>query len=53
MSITTFEQAKEHMGHKIVCVGYGALADYQNIAVECETCNEVLIDFDKEDKNDV
>jgi hypothetical protein len=41
---------KHHIGHKIVCVAYGAGENEQspaNVAVECETCNEVLMDFDK------
>jgi hypothetical protein len=42
-----FEQLKEHIGHKIEIVGYGN-ETYKifNVAVECETCGTVLIDFD-------
>jgi len=36
---------REHIGHKIVCVCYGKTGeDPDNIAIECETCGEVLID---------
>lgn len=38
-----------HIGHKIACVGYGAGYKSEppdNVAIECETCGEVLIDFD-------
>ncbi len=56
MSCSNFEELKKHIGHKIVCVGYGETfinSPYKqfpavNIAIECETCNEVLLDFDKE-----
>ncbi len=39
-----YKELKSHIGHKIVCTHY---ANYQNIAVECETCNTVLLDYDK------
>lgn len=42
---------RDHIGHKIVCVGYaydkGADA-FQNVAIECEDCGCVLVDFDNE-----
>ena len=49
-----YKELRRHIGHNIVCVGY-ALKDekgnrkshYENVAIECETCNEVLISFDK------
>ena len=43
MSVNNYEELSRHIGHKIVCVGYGN----QNVAIECETCNEILLDFDK------
>lgn len=54
MSVYNFEELCHHVGHKIVCVLYG-LKDKKtgkcknpaNVAVECETCNEVLMSFDK------
>jgi hypothetical protein len=38
-----------HIGHKIVVVGYGRDedGDFANVAIECETCGEVLVDFDQ------
>ena len=33
----------QHVGHKVVIVTYGASI---NVSLECETCNEVIIDFD-------
>jgi ssDNA-binding Zn-finger/Zn-ribbon topoisomerase 1 len=53
MSAFNFEQLKHHLGHNIVCVGYAKrdkngkrIGEYENIAIECEDCNEVLLDFD-------
>jgi len=45
MSVSNFEELKKHIGHKLQCVIYGGL----NVAIECETCNEVLIDFDNQE----
>jgi len=47
MGVSNFEDLKAHVGHFIVCVAYGDPLDPENVAVECETCSEVLIDFDK------
>lgn len=44
MSVFDFETARAHVGHKIVCVMYG---NGVNVSIECETCNEVLLSFDK------
>lgn len=46
MAAHSFSDLRSHVGHKISCVRYGEA----NVAVECETCNEVLLDFDKEDE---
>ncbi len=53
-----YQELKKHIGHRIVCVGYALKnletgkreSDYQNIAIECEDCNEVLCSFDKPQK---
>ena len=54
MSARDFDDLKRHIGHKIVCVGYGFKGQkpFVNVAVECKTCNEVLLDFDKEIRKD-
>lgn len=39
-----------HVGHNVVCVGYGD-ADIENVAVECQDCNEVLFDLDAPGEN--
>lgn len=46
MSANNYKELIDHVGHKIVCVTYG---ENDNVAIECETCNYVLIDYDKED----
>ena len=52
MSVSNFEELKHHIGHNIVCVGYGHPADPANVAVECEDCNEVLLDYNHPDYDD-
>lgn len=37
----SFKQLEAHVGHKIEVVSYDA-----NVAIECETCGCVLVDFD-------
>ncbi len=46
MGCSNYEELKEHLGHKIVCVSYAE----QNVSVECEDCNEVIIDYEKGEK---
>lgn len=55
MSVSSFEDLRWHIGHKIVCVCYGRGAenrglDPANVSVECETCNEVLYSIDHPDR---
>jgi hypothetical protein len=50
-----YEEFKTHIGHKIVCIGYRNTKktkkhNYDNISIECETCMEVLADYDKPKK---
>jgi hypothetical protein len=57
MSVANFHELKEHVGHKIVCVAYSENGGWQgdkylNVAIECETCNEVLLDYDNESKEE-
>jgi hypothetical protein len=52
MGVHSYGELRHHIGHRIVCVYYGKSGqDPDNIAVECETCNEVLMDFDNPIKN--
>lgn len=52
MAAHSYSDLKQHIGHRIVCVGYGPKKDPVNVAVECETCSEVLMDFERPDRED-
>ncbi len=45
MGVSNFDDLFSHFGHHIAVVVYG---DKENVAIECEDCNEVLFDFDNE-----
>lgn len=45
MGVIDFNDLQRHVGHHIVCVQYGDPA--QNVAIECHSCNEVLLEFDR------
>ena len=58
MGAHDFKDLMNHYGHKIVVVVYGKREQYGpdpadtvkeacNVAIECETCSEVLLDFDR------
>ena len=47
MSINSYNGLLAHRGHKIVVASYGPYKNPENVAIECETCNEVLLDFNK------
>ena len=44
-----YKKLLPHIGHSIVCVCYGNPKKPENVAVECEDCNEVLCDGDRHD----
>lgn len=44
MSVANYSELAAHHGHKVGVVVY---AGARNAAVECETCGEVLFDFDR------
>jgi hypothetical protein len=52
MAAHNFTDLIQHEGHNVVVVTYG---DHRiseiplNVAVECEDCGEVILDFDRED----
>lgn len=48
-----WRKLKPHIGHNVVVACYGCDNDYnpENIAIECEDCNEVLFDIDCEEGN--
>lgn len=55
MGVNSYDDLMRHVGHKIVCVTYGNAPHKiddsepicENVAIECEDCNEVLVDFDR------
>jgi len=47
-SVINLDKLMTHKGHDIVIVEYGEAGNPENIALECETCNEVLADADVE-----
>lgn len=53
MSAQTYEELRRHVGHDVTVVcyapGYLYEGDPANVAVECNTCGEVLVDFDHPD----
>ena len=42
-----FNDLKRHIGHEIHVVSYGEGKRIYNVAIECETCDEILLDFDR------
>ena len=46
MSVANFNDLMQHVGHDIVVVHYGGV----NVATECETCGEVLQDFNRDEE---
>lgn len=45
MSAQNYDDVAEHYGHSLTIAIYG---EGDNVAVECEDCNEVLLDYDKD-----
>jgi len=46
--IHSFTDLVAHWGHKIEVVTYGGdPEDAINVAIECEDCNEILLDFER------
>ena len=46
-NISGYDGLKAHFGHRITIACYGKTKDPRNLAIECEGCNEVLLDFDR------
>lgn len=43
-----YEELRRHIGHKVVCVCYGKDSQApDNVAIECEDCGGVLLDYDR------
>jgi hypothetical protein len=43
MSVQTYNELAQHFGHTLTVAIYGNAV---NASIECENCNEVLLDFD-------
>ena len=52
MAVHSFTDLIQHVGHNVVVVTYGGAGNVSplNVAVECEDCCEVLVDFDRDDE---
>lgn len=44
MSVSDYKGLKEHVGHDVFVVAYG---DDDNVSIECHTCNQILVSYDK------
>lgn len=44
MSVSDYKELKEHIGHDVFVAAYG---DDDNVSIECQTCNEILVSYDK------
>ena len=52
MSAQNFNDLIEHYGHEVVVARYtDEKGDAQAVAVECNDCHEVLLDYDREVSN--
>lgn len=47
MSIDSFDELVSHVGHNVIVIGYGREGEqqYANVAIECETCGRVLLEW--------
>lgn len=49
MSVHSFEELISHETHEVNVVSYGPPGgEAVNVAIECEDCDTVLLDFDRE-----
>lgn len=39
-----WNKLKKHRGHHVSIVSYGGWDDPKNISLECEDCNEIILD---------
>jgi hypothetical protein len=56
MCVWDFKSLSAHVGHELECVLYGENYEYEgdavNVSLECMTCGEVIIDFDREEEEE-
>lgn len=46
MSVSTYSELREHVGHDVQCVTYG---QDENVSLECEDCGMILLSFDQDE----
>ena len=50
MSVETYEDLQQHYGHEIVVAQYtGNEGEAMAYAIECNDCNEVILNYDNEE----
>jgi len=50
LNIDSFDEIVTHVGHNVIVVGYGREGgggQYENVAIECETCDCLLLEWDR------
>jgi len=46
-----YDELRNHIGHRVVVVGYGPPDEAPvNVAIECEDCGVVIMDFGNHDE---
>lgn len=54
MAAHNFNDLIQHLGHHVTIVFYAIDENYdkaQNVAIECEDCHEILLDFNQGENN--
>lgn len=46
MAVSNFKELKEHIGHDVEVASYVVGNGIANVAIECNECGMVLLDFD-------
>lgn len=46
MAVQKYSELLEHVGHEIEVATYGPSENVFNVAIECSTCGEVLMDYE-------
>ena len=49
MTMSNFDRVLSHLGHELEVAVYG---DNENVAIECLTCMEVVVDYDQGDDDE-
>ncbi len=47
MAVSNYAELVEHRGHEIEVSAYGPPSGPTNVALECMTCSEVLLDYER------